>query len=396
MQTKTEVLISGGGIPGLTLALLLAGRGIAVTVIEPSPPPATPQKPSGRTAAIMGQGLATLRTAGLEQDFFDEMGEDLQAIRIIDTGQGASEGKDILFPSSELDLPRYGVNVPLLPLHQALARKVSAHKAIRLIEKDRIVALAEEPYHIVATLNGGEEITASLLVSADGRQSPTRQMAGIAVWQRQYDQAALTCLLSHDKDHGRVSTEFHYTGGPFTLVPYKGRTSALVWVDERQRLEAHLRSPRQDLEDTMTERSQGLLGRLKMESVADIWPLMALRARNLTAHRQVLMAEAAHVLSPIGAQGLNLSLRDAAALDEALAAALSRGLDLGGNDTLKAYDKARRLDVLLRVQGVDHLHTSVATPDFLTRLARRGVMGAISGMPVLRHLLMRHGLGQAA
>jgi 2-octaprenyl-6-methoxyphenol hydroxylase len=396
MPQKTEVLISGGGIPALSAAILLAKRGIGVTIIEPSPPPMGDVKPSGRTAAVMRHGLNTLNAAGLDEQVLQRLGADLRDIRIVEAGPGVKSPQDVIFRADELDLPRFGVNLPLLPLHQEIWTLAKAEPNITLIEKDRISSLAEEPYRVCVTLTSGKQIAATLLISADGRQSATRQMAGIDTWQRSYTQAAMTCLLSHAREHDNISTEFHYIGGPFTLVPYKGKTSALVWVDERQRLEAHLRSPRADLEATMMERSQNLLGKIKIESPPDIWPLMALRAKALTAHRQILMAEAAHVVSPIGAQGLNLSLRDAQALDLVIGEALSRGEDIGSQNVLRSYDKARRLDVLLRVQGVDHMHSAVATPDLLSRLAKRGILQIVSGMPGLRHLLMKHGMGQAA
>lgn len=376
MALKTEILISGAGVAGLCLALLLARLDVDVMVVDPATPPPPDPPPSGRTAAIMQHNLDVLTTAGLTEGQLTDMGQPMTAMRLIEP-EGKGKAHDQIFRAREIGLPAFGLNLPLAPLHAALYQACQSDARITLRYETPVESLVDQ-------------VQAALLVAADGRKSPLRQMAGITVREKQYDEAALTCLLSHTLPHHDTSTEIHYRGGPFTLVPFQGNTSALVYVDKADVLQG---IPAKDLLGHLQQKSRGILGDLTLLTPPDIWPLMSLRATCLTAPRLALVAEAAHVVSPIGAQGLNLSLRDVWALREAVARAVALGLDLADPTVLEDYERARAQDVLARSTGVDLFHATVASLSPLPHAARRAVAGLVDRIPALRRRITLGGLG---
>ncbi len=241
----------------------------------------------------------------------------------------------------------------------------------------------------------GDTLTARLVVAADGRNSMVRKAAGIATRTWDHGQAAIAASFGHTRTHAGVTTELHRPNGPLTTVPLPGLASSLVWVeapDEARRLAT--------LDDALftealEERLRGLLGALRDVTPRAVHALAGLHAERMAQNRVALVGEAAHVLPPIGAQGLNLSLRDAAALAEIVADALSRGEDIGGAATLAAYHNARTADVMSRAVSVDLLNRSLLV-DFLPVQALRGLgLHLLANSAPLRRLAMRGGLEPA-
>lgn len=389
MKTR-DVIISGGGIPGLTLAALLGRAGFTVTVLEPAPllrPSAI--KASGRTSALMNDSISILETACI-WPHVAEAGTDLRVLAIID----ASRRED--FAAAELGKDRFGANIPnaLLQAHAGeVVRDLKNVTILQTIMQDYTV----HPTSITVTLQDGSEIAARLVVGADGRNSTVRRIAKIESHDHPYGQMAITALLAHTKSHEFTSTEFHLPGGPFTLVPMPGKTSSLVWVEHTDEAEALLRLSKGNFEQVLQDHSRGLLGKISLLSNPEAWPLKLMSAKAYTAPRCALIAEAAHVLSPIGAQGMNLSLRDVRALYTHLCAARNHGLDIGSAAVLAKYAKDRQLDTAMRVIGTHGLNQMVATDNPLLTRVRRAGFKAISAIPPLRAMIMDEGLnpGQA-
>ncbi len=390
MKTR-DVIISGGGIPGLTLAALLGHDGFSVTVLEPAalPRPAD-VKPTGRTSALMEDSIDILEQAGIWSKV-EKTATDLRILAIIDDTSRTD------FTAAEMGKPRFGANIQnaLLQSHAAaVAQKIPG---VTIIQAGLHSFVAEENF-VTAELSDGQILRAPLLIGADGRNSAVRRGAGIECRSHDYEQMAITALLTHTKPHNFTSTEFHLPGGPFTLVPMPGKTSSLVWVEHADAAEKLLRLKKKDFEQVLQDRSQGILGELSLQTNPEAWPLKLMSAKAFTGTRIALIAEAAHVLSPIGAQGLNLSLRDAFALYQQISTARSFGLDHGSAAVLAKFAKERGPDTAIRVAGTHSLNQMVATDHpVLTRLRRLGFQ-AVSNLAPLRSLVMDQGLnpGQAS
>ena len=235
-----------------------------------------------------------------------------------------------------------------------------------------------------------------LVIGADGRRSLCRDAAGIGFDQREYKQVALTVCLKHSRPHRDTSTEFHTPSGPFTLVPLPGNRSSLVWVLDPVEADAIAALDDAELSAEIERASHSILGKIEVEPGRGVFPLSVATASQFAAKRIALIGEAAHVIPPIGAQGLNLGLRDAATIGELAVAAHRAGDDIGGIDVLTRYDKMRRADVGTRTLAIDLVNRTLLT-DFLPVQGARGLgLYLIDRIGPLRRALMREGVAPAA
>jgi 2-octaprenyl-6-methoxyphenol hydroxylase len=384
MKTS-DVVISGGGIPGLVLGILLAQAGVKVCVIDPAKLPLPADiKPTGRTSALMEDSLSILKNAGVWNDIAPHSA-DLRRLAIVDSSQ------HVEFSADEVGKTRFGSNIVNGLLLATAAERFKSLPGATLLQTT-VQAFNVTSSGVSVTLADGMRLDTPLLVGADGRNSLVRQLSGIESYEHDYPQMALTALLAHTKPHQHISTEFHRPGGPFTLVPMPGNASSLVWLDTTGNIERMLRLSKKDLEQTLQDLSQGLLGTITLTTNPEAWPLKVMKAKAYTADRVALIAEAAHVLSPIGAQGLNLSLRDAHALSQEIINAMSCGLDQGSPAVLKKYAANRALDISLRVAGTHVFNQIVATDSpFLASLRQLGLR-VVSSISPLRRLAMQEGM----
>ena len=395
-EIKADILIIGGGVPGLALAALLAPLGIKIALADRhKPPPLAEASLDGRTAALM-QGSVNIVKATGAWDLAAPYGAALETLRIIDDSAGREEKPvQIEFEAPEIHLDAFGVNMPNGPLRAALGEIVAALDNVTLIEAGMETYSADD-FKVHARFENGDEVSAKLIVGADGRNSPTRELAGIGVWERDYKQQAITCLIGHTKSHRHVSTEYHRPSGPFTLVPMPnnkdGFQSSVVWVDYAEEAARYIAMSKHAFERALQERSRGLLGQISLVTPPHSWPLKALKAKAMTAKRVALMAESAHVIHPMGAQGLNLSLRDTAALAEIIADAMRLGLDPGSKTVLDQYAARRRQDVLSRVIGTDGLNRMVSNNYGLTRRLRKLGLKTLEHVTPLREFTMQQGI----
>jgi 2-octaprenyl-6-methoxyphenol hydroxylase len=243
------------------------------------------------------------------------------------------------------------------------------------------------------TLSEGAPMRARLVAGADGKRSICRESAKIAVTERRYDQAAIATSFRHTLPHGGVSTELHKEHGSVTTVPLPDpRASSLIWVGPLSEIVPLMQLDEARFEDTLGERLGGLLGSLSEVGVRAQFPVAGQSAGTVAQNRTALVGDAAHILPPIGAQGLNLGLRDAAALADCVADALRRGGDSGGEEALAAYRRARKLDVLTRTVGVDLLSRSLLTSLIPLQAARGIASHGLNALPPLRRIVMRLGL----
>lgn len=384
-----DIILSGGGPAGSTLALLLANAGLDVVLIDPEPqsPPNT-VRPTGRTAALFNGSINILKASGLWDDLQDQA-TPLRIMRIVDARDNKA---GVTFHAGDIGLDEFGFNIPNKFLKDTAHAQIRNNKNIKLLNPDKLKTYSIDGGHVCAETDTGLKISASLVIGTDGRNSTVRKVAGIDVRTDSYDQTAITCLITHTKPHNFQSTEFHRAGGPFTLVPMPGNQSSIVWVEKTEDAQKFLAMKKQEFEQAVQDRTQGLVGTISLESTPESWPLMFLNANKLTATRAAIAAEAAHVISPLGAQGLNLSLRDVAALAETIIDAARLGEDIGSDLVLSRYEKRRHADIGTRVNGMDAYNRLVAHElSFLQDIRRLGIKGLEQIAP-LKNLAMSHGL----
>jgi 2-octaprenyl-6-methoxyphenol hydroxylase len=391
-HNQTDILIAGGGVAGLSLGLLLGQAGLRITIIEPYPPSALSDvKPSGRTVALMNGSLNVVRACDGVWDRIEPLTCRMEGMRIRDISRALKEPIELDFPASDIGLEQFGYNIPNGALRAALYDAVIAQEHISILNA-KLADYQTLPTGVEASLEDGESLQARMIVGADGRGSKVRDIAGIDVTRKAYDQAAMTFIINHSHAHENVSTEFHKQHGPLALVPLPGNQSSVVWVESKARTEELLALSKGAFEDALMDKTDRILGGVTLETERESWPLCTIKAKALTAPRMALIAEAAHVMSPITAQGLNLSLRDVAALAESIVDAARLGVDIGSQSVLSAYEKRRGLDIDTRVFGVDHMNRMVSSEAKVMKDLRRLGLKTLEAVPAIKTLSMHVGL----
>lgn len=384
---EADVAIIGAGVTGLTLALLAARLGHQVVLIDkaPMPPPtAADGVDEGRTVALLQGSLNILAAAGLEDP--RALGTPLQVMEL-----RRPRVPPMRFRASDAVGDAFGHNIAIGRLAAGLADLARMQALIQICAPAELQRIDPGPDAVTLQLDTGA-VTTRLLVGADGRSSATRAQLRIPTWQRPYGQTALTFAIAHDRPHGHVSTEWHRAGGPLTLVPLPGNRSSVVWVEDDATARRLRDGSRSALQSTLQDIVGGTRGTVTIETDPMAYPLSAVVARRLTARRGVLVGEAAHGLHPIGAQGLNLSLRDVATLAEFLGEARERARDPGSRDLLRRYALRRWPDTASRALATDRLNALCRLQGPLgTVLAGTG-LGVMRGVGPLRRTLMRAGM----
>ena len=393
---KVDILISGGGIAGLTAASVMGAAGFSVICVDPAPP-VTERDSNGadlRSTAFLQPARRLLEDCGL-WDRLDSHAMPLQTMRIMDAG-GAETAPRLTrdFDASEISDAPFGWNLPNWLLRREMLAHVEAAQNIDFRPGVGTDGLLTRDTEARVRLTDGSHVTARLVIAADGRNSPIRRAAGVGVRTTRYGQKALAFAVTHPIPHGNISTEIHRSGGPFTLVPlpdHEGMpSSAVVWMErgaEAQRLAA---LDEDAFNAALNTRSCHVLGPLKLASQIGVWPIISQIADRYAAQRVALIAEAAHVMPPIGAQGLNTSLADLHAL---LDLARKSPDTLGDTDMLDAYHRARHAEVAFRMTGIDVLNRASMMDAQPLRDARAGGLRALHALAPVRRGLMRLGMG---
>ncbi|OAN79839.1 2-octaprenyl-6-methoxyphenyl hydroxylase [Sulfitobacter sp. EhC04] len=396
MGFDCDILISGGGIAGLTAAAAFGTAGFDVICVDPAPP-VTARDAKGadmRSTAMLQPARKVLENAGV-WDTLAPHAAALQIMRIVDAGGAEAEPRVTReFDAADISDAPFGWNFPNWLLRRELVARLSALPSVDFRPGTGTTSLFTRMAEARVGLTDGSRVTTRLVIAADGRDSPMREAAGIAVTARRYGQKALAFAVTHPVPHENVSTEIHRSGGPFTLVPLPDHDglpcSAIVWMDDGPAQLARSEMPVADFEQDMSDRSCHLFGPLTLVTPRNLWPIISQHAASLTGERLALIAEAAHVLPPIGAQGLNMSLTDIATL---LDLAQARPDTLGDAAMLEAYHKARFSDIQLRVRGIDLLNRASQASTPLARDARAAGLNALYGLAPVRKMLMQMGLG---
>ncbi len=389
----SDILVSGGGVAGLITAAAFGSAGYSVTCVDPTPP-ITEEGAQGsdlRTTAFLHPSISVLAAAGLWERLAPHATA-LQIMRIIDAGGKLSQARLTRdFDASEISDQPFGWNLPNWLLKREISARLAQLQNVRFLPGTGTASLLARDSEALVTLTDGSTVRARLVIGADGRNSAVRQALGIGTRTLRYGQKALAFAVTHERPHENVSTEIHRSGGPFTLVPLPDRdgkpSSAVVWMErgpETARLKA---LPREDFETALNVRSAGVLGHLTQATRLTEWPIISQIANRFTGPRTALIAEAAHVVPPIGAQGLNMSLADLRALID-----LSAG-DPGSAASLAAYERRRRPEAMARLLGIDALNRTSMISARPLRDLRAAALGGLYAVAPIRRVMMRAGLG---
>jgi 2-octaprenyl-6-methoxyphenol hydroxylase len=383
---SADVAVIGGGPAGLVAAIALATAGVDTLLIAP------PAEPDHRTTALLAGSVTALETLGVWPACVPHAAP-LREIRLVDATQRLIRAPEVLFAAAEIGLDAFGSNIENRHLVAALEARAVELKLARIAAA--AVSLTPDAAG-VAIQHAEGETRVRLVIGADGRRSLCRAAAGIETTQRAYPQTALTLNLAHARPHDDTSTEFHTESGPFTLVPLPGRRSSLVCVLDPAHAAELAAMNDAELAREIERRAHSLLGAMSVEPGRGIFPLTIETADAFARDRIALVGEAAHVVPPIGAQGLNLGLRDGATIAELVAEALRQHSDVGAPEVLARYDTQRRADVTSRAIAVDLLNRSLLT-DFLPAQGARGLsLYLVDRIGPLRRALMREGVTPAA
>ena len=382
-RLAVEVAIVGGGPVGLTAAIALADAGVETALIARRPPP------DHRTTALLSGSVTALQALDVWASC-EAQAAPLRVLRIVDATTRLLRAPEVAFSASEIGIDAFGSNIENRHLMAALNARASAPPSLTWVEQDARAVETSESGATVA-LNDGREVNARLVIGADGRRSLCRAAAGIDTEGHSYPQTALTFNLQHSRAHHDTSTEFHTGHGPFTLVPLPGRRSSLVCVVGRGEAERITALDEAGLNHEIEKRSHSILGKIAVEPGHGVFALAIENARRFAHNRIALVGEAAHLIPPIGAQGLNLGLRDAATICELVVDARRNGFDVGAADLLDRYDRLRRADVTSRTLAVDMLNRSLLSDYLPLHGARELGLYLIDRIGPLRRAVMREG-----
>jgi len=388
-----EVAIGGGGMVGLSLGLALARGGLSVVVADPiAPPEAQAQSFDGRVSALSFASVRMFRALGL----WDELGREAQPINdILVTDArlgGAPSPFSLHFDHAELGTP-LGTIVENRAIRRALFAAAAKTPGLVLIAPASLDAIDVSPGGVSASLSDGTRVEARLAVAADGRESALRAAMGIGVVRWAYPQVGIVATVHHDEPHNGVAYEHFLPSGPFAILPMTGNRSSLVWT-EREEIAARMMGLGQaEFDQEIARRFGAHLGSTRSDGMRWSYPLRFHLARAYVKPRFALAGDAAHGIHPIAGQGLNLGLKDAAALAEVVLDAIALGLDPGGIDVLARYERWRRFDSFAMAAATDGLNRLFSNDVGALRAVRDLGMGIVDRIGPLRRFFMRHAGG---
>jgi 2-octaprenyl-6-methoxyphenol hydroxylase len=380
-----DVVVIGGGPAGLTAAIALAATGARTALLARRSP-----YPDNRTTALLGPSIDLLERLEVWPRCRSHAAA-LQTMRLVDDTGRLFRAPEVRFSSQEIGLEQFGYNIENRSLMVALEERAAEMAVLTRFDDE---ATAIEPLETTVSIRTGkgDRLAARLVVGADGRQSASRQAAGIAINRRDLHQSALTFNIAHSRPHANVSTEFHTPHGPCVFVPLPGNRCSVVWVSTTREAERLMSLGDDELSEAAETQSHSILGRVHVEAGRSLFPLAIERPTKFASHRVALVGESAHVLPPIGAQGLNMGLRDAADIADIAGKAIALGEDPGSPSVLDRYQSARRSDVTSRMIAIDIANRSLLADFLPVQSLRAAGMHLLGGFGPLRRLAMREGL----
>lgn len=388
---RADVIIFGGGLAGLTLASALDSSGLSAIVVDPADPVGRSTRAfDGRTTAVSSSSMRMLETIGVT----DHLPAPGCPIRTIQVADGLEPGGLAFGPEDDEPL---GVMHENRHLRAALQARAAAGRNLWLLWKSTPQEVDRGPHGVVVSLEDGRKLSAPILAAVDGRNSPTREAAGIPIARWKYDHMAVVSTLRHEKPHDNIAYEIFYPGGPFALLPMtndeKGHRSAIVWSVPSDDAAGWMSLSDEQFAAEAQATMGGFLGKIELAAPRSTYPLGFHHAARITDQRLALVGDAAHAIHPIAGQGLNLGLRDVAALAQVLVEGSRLGLDLGDKQLLDRYQRWRSLDALSVAFATDSLTRVYAIPGKTASAVRRFGMGMIDRLSPLKNRMMSEARG---
>jgi 2-octaprenyl-6-methoxyphenol hydroxylase len=387
------VVIGGGPIGGLT-ACCLASAGISVAVVEANDPAAL-AKPGtdGRSIAIALSAQRVFAGAGVWPLMAPEA-EPIQEIRVTD---GASP-LFLHYDHNAIGDEPFGWIVENTTIRRALHQRLGALEHVQVMAPARVVTVERGATHATVTLADGRALRCSLVVAADGRPSPTRKGAGIGIRRWEYHQSGIVCTVAHEKPHHGVAHEHFLPSGPFAILPMRGTAehphrSSIVWTERLHLADTIVKQGDDAFLAELETRFGDFLGKVTLDGPRFHYPLTLQLADRAIDRRLALVGDAAHGMHPVAGQGMNMGVRDVAALAEVVADARRLGLDVGGPDVLERYQRWRRFDNLLMLGLTDVLVRLFSNDVGPLKLARDLGLAAVQAMPRAKRFFMKHAMG---
>lgn len=385
MTIPADVVVVGGGPAGLTAAIAVAQTGAKTALMARKAPYA-----DNRTTALLDASVAILDDIGVWETCRDDAAP-LRTMRLVEDTGRLIRAPELHFECGEIGLDAFGYNIENRILVEALERRAAELPTLVRID-DNAAKVEPSATDVLVRGEQGEELHARLVIGADGRHSICRAAAHIEVRKRALPQSALTLNIEHTRPHDNISTEFHTAHGPCVFVPLPGNRSSVVWVTRPEEAARLAGLADDELVAALERQSHYHLGKLRIGTARHIFPLAIEQAHTIAAHRIALVGEAAHVLPPIGAQGLNLGLRDAAEIAAIANEALAHGEDPGAQAALDRYQRRRQIDIRGRIAMVDFVNRTLLS-DFLPAQAMRAVgMQTLLWSGPLRRFVMRQAI----
>lgn len=393
-RMSCDVLIVGGGMAGMTLACALAGAGVSVAILDRSPPEAlVATEYDGRASAIAHASAMAYRGIGL-WPLLEPHASPIDDIRVADGHPLRGISPLFLhYDHREIGDVPFGYIIENRRLREALASFASTLPGLKLLAPVDLVQLDRDSHRVEAHLADGRTIRAALGIAADGRFSQTRKNAGIPVSSFRYRQTAIVCTVKHERAHRGVAVELFLPGGPFAMLPMTDNRCNVVWSERADLAPAYLALDETRFMDELRQRFGDWLGAIELTGPRFSYPLGVLHAGRYTDERLVLVGDAAHAIHPIAGQGLNLGLRDVAALAELIVDTHRLGLDLAGPQVLDRYERWRRVDNMLLTAVTDGLNRLFSNDIGPIRLARDLGLAGVNRVPPVKRFLMRHAMG---
>ena len=392
-KPKADVVIAGGGMVGMTLALAMAQGGLKVIVVDPVPQKAAlDERFDGRVSALAYSSVRMFEALGVWPDLAPDA-QPINDILVTDAGLGKSPSPFSLhFDHREIGRPM-GVIAENRHIRRALFAAIARAKSIVLRSPAALTGLEDRGHTMAAELAGGEGIDAPLVVAADGRESPMREHMGIGTIGWAYPQMGIVATVAHEKPHNGTAWEHFLPSGPFAILPMMGNRSSLVWTEREDLAPAMMKLDEATFDAEIARRFGAHLGATHAEGPRWSYPLRFHLARAYVKPRFAVAGDAAHGIHPIAGQGLNLGLKDAAALAEVVLEGARLGIDIGDPNLLKRYERWRRFDSFALAAATDGLNRLFSNDFTPLRLARDVGLGIVDGIGPLRRFFMRHAGG---
>ena len=383
---ETDITIIGAGLAGSIAAIKFSQMGYKIICVDYN----NQDKKiiDFRSTALLLSSISLLKNCGV-WDSLEVTASPLVGIKICDVSDEKNI-KNIEFKSSEIGEKYFGFNIKNQTLHRHLNQFIIADKNITMVNNDEFVNVKFRTNASYVELKSGKRIKCKLLIGADGRNSSVREKLLIETTTKKYNQHALAFIIDHQKPHSNVSIEVYKSGGPFTIVPLSNPyESAVIWMEDAKFVQTVLKLDKQSFNKHITDRSGNCLGDLNLTSELSNWPIINQLSKKIIGNRSALIAEAAHVLPPIGAQGLNMSIKDI----KVLADTIEGSKDPGCQKNLIAYEKTRMKKIAMRSRIVNGLNLSSISKNSHLQKARSNALDLISSSSIAKNMLINIGLG---